>query len=333
MWESLGGVDFQLAADVMKLLNTSGLFMSLFASNPGEILKCKAEGCDFSTFYKWSLASHQAAKHEDQKRFMCPDCGYRTSDRGSFTKHVKLHGGAKDFKCSMCQYRGMTRHDIVRHMRSHTKEKVYFCDQCDFSSSYSSGLKSHLMQHYGVKPWQCSVCGYNSIMKSKVARHLKQKHPDKDINGCIINLGLKLKVDPRNFRHKGEVAPEAESEYQVVYRDQEIAELLYTQDEQPQVVVQEETLTVSDPGSRQQVDAAGTQLADGLESVEYSSSRPSSTTADTAVGPYTLQIEGEPAVLDSSGGPQQATQTVVLQPQQVLGQNQIIAVLQTISLP
>ena len=154
------------------------------------------------------MSKHILSKHTKKALYPCSECVYITNDRTNLQRHVQIHQKHKDFKCCHCNYEGVTKHDVIRHMRCHTQEKVYYCDRCDFSTAYPGALRTHLMMHLDLKPFKCSMCGYDASQKMRVLHHIQAKHSQN--SAMVLDLGIKLNLDLKNFRRKSEVKREYE---------------------------------------------------------------------------------------------------------------------------
>ncbi|XP_035670022.1 zinc finger protein 93-like [Branchiostoma floridae] len=146
-----------------------------------------------SSFYKH-------AKHDNEKPYMCGECGYRAAYKSNLSQHMRTHTGEKPYK---------SRKDTLNkhHLAMHTAEKPYMCGECGFRApnalqsvemehvgneiSYTavqdssfckrpkhtaekSNLDQHLTKHTGEKPYKCDQCDYSAAKKSHLDQHLQR---------------------------------------------------------------------------------------------------------------------------------------------------------------
>ena len=108
--------------------------------------------------------------------------------------------------------------------------------------------------HVGLKTWQCGVCGYNSNSRAKARRHLQSRHPHASITKSLVNLGLSLKLDLKEYRKET-------SSYTIIE-----AEV----DEEMPTFMDKESVMISEPLVEELVEVGGEEIviSQELELVE-----------------------------------------------------------------
>jgi uncharacterized Zn-finger protein len=117
----------------------------------------------------------------EKKPFACTICGYTTTRRNHFNRHLRVHSGEKPFACKQCDFTATQKDHLTRHLRLHTGQKPFACPHCSFTSARKEDLTTHLRFHTGVKKvgvtYACHGCTYTTMRKGDMARHIRRRHP------------------------------------------------------------------------------------------------------------------------------------------------------------
>ena len=84
---------------------------------------------------------------EEEKKFSCHECGFRTHNQSSLGHHALNHSSERPFACSFCGQTFKRKCDVRTHENLHTGEKPYKCKYCDYANSDSSNLRKHEKIH------------------------------------------------------------------------------------------------------------------------------------------------------------------------------------------
>nr|XP_042901464.1 zinc finger protein 555-like [Parasteatoda tepidariorum] len=84
-------------------------------------------------------------------------------------------------QCSTCGFSTTYKHAFKRHMYLHTGERPYVCNVCGKGYTEKADLKRHFLTHSGKRPFECSVCGKRFNQKSHLKSHLFIIHASKQL--------------------------------------------------------------------------------------------------------------------------------------------------------
>ncbi|XP_032428082.1 zinc finger protein 34-like [Xiphophorus hellerii] len=122
-------------------------------------------------------ARQQNGKRTEQKPrqslFSCRMCSKTFSQKGSLTKHLRLHAGGNPFTCVSCGRSFRKHFSLIVHMRIHTGEKPFPCLVCGKSFCQRGNLNVHMRTHTGEKPFPCLTCGKHFQRKSNLTAHTR----------------------------------------------------------------------------------------------------------------------------------------------------------------
>lgn len=133
----------------------------------------KCPHCQYTTSSRNSLNTHLKGVHNDDKRYMCNECGLRFLYPSSLRKHFTIHSGEKNFRCIDCNKSFRTINACKEHMRIHTKEKPYGCRYCDKLYRTYNGRAVHERIHTGIRPYVCLVCKKSFQTNCNLKTHMK----------------------------------------------------------------------------------------------------------------------------------------------------------------
>ncbi|XP_066245736.1 zinc finger protein 214-like [Euwallacea similis] len=103
----------------------------------------------------------------------CDICDKSFSTLWNMQRHKLNHTGEKRFECPYCQMRYSQKHIMEKHIRSrHTGERPFKCDQCPKTFTAKSNLNSHYKTHQGIRPYTCDICGHTFGQKSNLKKHI-----------------------------------------------------------------------------------------------------------------------------------------------------------------
>nr|XP_018902151.1 PREDICTED: uncharacterized protein LOC109033817 isoform X5 [Bemisia tabaci] len=132
------------------------------------------------------------------KLFHCFFCDYKTSHRGSLTKHLVIHSDLRPFKCDLCPIAFKLKCDLRKHKRGfHFKERPYKCDECPSAFTKISNLNDHKASvHSDLRPFKCNLCDASFKLKSAVKPHQLSVHSNLRPHSCdLCDRAFKLRSD------------------------------------------------------------------------------------------------------------------------------------------
>ncbi|KAE8299600.1 Zinc finger protein 142 [Larimichthys crocea] len=206
--------------------------------------------CDFSGY---TLDDLHMRVHQDEKKYLCPQCGYKCKWATQLKYHMTKHTGDKPYACDECDYR-TNRADALRahrdtqhcdmrpyvcekcgkafktsfilktHQRQHSDDRPYTCGLCQKAFRWPAGLRHHYLSHTKQQPFCCRHCSYRAKQKFQVVKHLQRHHPDMSMEQGVVrdSEAVSLTLKEALEGTLDERAAEVEEEERVA--DEEVAE-------------------------------------------------------------------------------------------------------------
>jgi uncharacterized Zn-finger protein len=91
-------------------------------------LACKYCSLEFTD--KTELNDHLTREHQNEKPYLCSECGLRFVRNDYLVIHMRRHMGVKPYKCRFCEKGFPRATDLTVHERYHTNEKTHLCNLC-----------------------------------------------------------------------------------------------------------------------------------------------------------------------------------------------------------
>lgn len=124
--------------------------------------------CDRTFCHKFGLKIHVNKEHSltgKDKRFGCPKCSFRASNRHYLHVHIRRKHFVKDqeYKCHYCFYKTWIKKYLVTHiMKNHMERKIkrpYQCDICELTYCRKVDLVNHKKKHSNkLESYPCDSC-------------------------------------------------------------------------------------------------------------------------------------------------------------------------------
>lgn len=74
----------------------------------------------------------------------CLICHYKTSHKGNYRRHLKIHFNNQSFQCEFCTRKFKRSDNLKRHQRIHTNNKPYICFKCNSKFNTKSNCNRHV---------------------------------------------------------------------------------------------------------------------------------------------------------------------------------------------
>ncbi|XP_043958580.1 zinc finger protein 32-like [Gambusia affinis] len=153
--------------------------------NENKVFVC--DDCGKPFYYLYHLKRHMA-HHKGEKPFQCDECGKKFTLRGNLNQHMTIHNGEKPFACNVCDRRFRLSSLLQSHVVTHVGVKAFTCQHCGERFAREGALKRHVVRHTGVKPFGCTICDKRFYRK-----------PDLKCHMLIHSREQRVSAAPRNF--------------------------------------------------------------------------------------------------------------------------------------
>ncbi|XP_058823404.1 zinc finger protein ZFP2-like [Topomyia yanbarensis] len=131
--------------------------------------RCKICDMDFESNRHY----HNHMKRHSEKRFECPHCPRKYSEKFVLKNHMLRHTGEKMHACDKCDARFYQKNMLNVHKRRHSNERRYNCDSCEKRFKSKSLLNTHNKIHLGEKSHVCQVCGKGFTLSWQLKAHTR----------------------------------------------------------------------------------------------------------------------------------------------------------------
>ena len=150
-----------------------------------------------------TILNKDQQEETDNNHFECSQCSYVTSNKSTFTDHLKTHTRVSNlrrprenqktsqksetpFNCPGCSYTSTYQDTYIEHLKTHgfpssakrfrfNEKKPHKCSFCKYSSANKSAILYHQRVHTGERPFKCTECDYTAIFKHNLTNH-KRRH-------------------------------------------------------------------------------------------------------------------------------------------------------------
>ena len=162
--------------------------------------------CPVVSVSQYNLKRHKFHAHEEEKKYICSYCGYKTSQERYYQQHlITVHLGRR-FICDQCDYSVKSKGKLNDHIRVKHMGLRYTCSECDKSYNSKENLKSHQDHvHEGIV-YACEQC--DRKFPSWTARycHVRNQHKSHEFkcNECDKQFSYKHKLEVHvKVKHRG----------------------------------------------------------------------------------------------------------------------------------
>lgn len=142
--------------------------------------KCTVPGCHWKFINRGELNAHMRC-HEEQKKYLCDNCGYAAHTPYHLRRHYRTHTSERKFHCEYCTYKAGNITHLKRHMRIHIGSKPFQCPYCSYSCNTHENIRKHIVEtkkHEGKKMYPCRFCDFGTNSSKEFRAHLMTKHEE-----------------------------------------------------------------------------------------------------------------------------------------------------------
>ncbi|XP_058448752.1 uncharacterized protein LOC131428722 [Malaya genurostris] len=136
-------------------------------TSKGNVRHCKICDIDFESTRHY----HNHMKKHSEKRFECPHCSRKFSEKFVLKNHILRHTGEKTHVCDQCDARFYQKNMLNIHKRRHSNERRYNCETCGKRFKSKSLLNTHNKIHLGEKSHKCLVCSKGFTLSWQLKAH------------------------------------------------------------------------------------------------------------------------------------------------------------------
>uniref|UniRef100_A0A8C5QM89 Zinc finger protein 319 n=1 Tax=Leptobrachium leishanense TaxID=445787 RepID=A0A8C5QM89_9ANUR len=227
------------------------------------IFKCNA--CQRGFSQSQELLRHKCGQAGTERPFQCTVCHKAYKRSSALQKHQATHCAEKPLRCTACEHRFFSSSEFVQHRCDPAREKPLKCSDCEKRFKYTSDLQRHRRVHTGLNmfAWIEKVIPQPPETPTRTPADPQQGGPQ--LGACEENVTcVKQEVSDKPPEVKPpEPLPEPEKSAggvlswlaqglgKVVPQPVESPVLTRSSKEQPEPVVEQKVITVSEPVEKQ----------------------------------------------------------------------------------
>ena len=130
--------------------------------------------CDKKFYSQIQLTHHMKQVHAE-KKFMCNQCDYKSSQKHNLKVHQAIHSDER-LSCNVCHEK-LKYTSLSSHMRNkHINKRKHNCDFCGKAFKTATHMKQHRKIHTGEYGGHCDICGKDFVQKHNYMLHMKKNH-------------------------------------------------------------------------------------------------------------------------------------------------------------
>ncbi|XP_055375549.1 zinc finger protein 85-like [Condylostylus longicornis] len=173
-----------------KFSSTRALNNHMRAEHPNlfkKVFTCSYCSSSFQTRHECTV--HTNTLHENDKEYLCTQCGQRFVRNRALEIHMRRHRGEKNHKCKFCGKGFVRAGDKDLHEKYHTGDKRFKCEICGQGFVRNYSLRVHMRIHTGEKPYRCENCPRTFAQSNDLKTHVRRDHTGERYVCEIDNCG------------------------------------------------------------------------------------------------------------------------------------------------
>jgi len=155
--------------------------------------KCaKNFGTDHKKFLRHLQRAHITEEKKKDRMYKCGECARSFDYEKNLERHLAKHKEGtlkpgdteqqKEFVCDQCGKVYGNYKSWFYHVKSHSV--IYQCQTCPRGFKTPRGLKYHMALHTGIAAFHCGECGKAFITRDKLTLHQKSRHSNERPHAC-----------------------------------------------------------------------------------------------------------------------------------------------------
>jgi len=155
--------------------------------------KCaKNFGTDHKKFLRHLQRAHITEEKKKDRMYKCTECSRSFDYEKNLERHLAKHKEGtlkegddqqeKEFVCDQCGKVYGNYKSWFYHVKSHSV--IYQCQTCPRGFKTPRGLKYHMALHTGIAAFHCGECGKAFITRDKLLLHQKSRHSNERPHAC-----------------------------------------------------------------------------------------------------------------------------------------------------
>ena len=120
------------------------------------------------------------------RRFACPHCSHRNSQKSLLHEHIKGKHEGNPFKCDFCPdetfvyKKSLNKHIKAVHTPKQEATFKYTCPECEFVSDDRTEYQTHFDRHQNVRWYKCNSIDQAFYSQSQLTGHVR--------NSCVARM-------------------------------------------------------------------------------------------------------------------------------------------------
>ncbi|XP_053688876.1 zinc finger protein 37-like [Sabethes cyaneus] len=131
---------------------------------------------------KLNLRGHWRRNHVVDEEAACETCGKVFKNKLQVKSHMKSHAERK-FQCPLCPLKCSNKFTLNYHLKIHNQTRDFKCELCGKAFYCKSVWNIHMRTHSGEAPYKCDVegCRKAFVHRNLYVAHMNKNHPGRPL--------------------------------------------------------------------------------------------------------------------------------------------------------